>query len=139
MLYFEEQILADFENIFVEFFIVVVETMTINALYLIIGVLLVVILVGVIVLLWWKLGKHHAMAGLTTKPTWHVNSKDITLFECDDNENPAADNISLYSQVNSRNMDKTFNITSPLDFKILHKFTRFSAMFHYGLLYIQPM
>lgn len=82
---------------------VVAKKMTIQALYIVIAILVIIILAGITILLWWRLRKHHAMTNLTSKPNWHINSKDIRLFEYDVNQNntggAAADSLSLYSQV----------------------------------------
>ena len=89
---------------FIHFYLsVLVKKMTIQALYIVIAIFVIIILAGITILLWWRLRKHHAMTNLTSKPNWHINSKDIRLFEYDVNQNntggAAADSLSLYSQV----------------------------------------
>jgi len=66
--------------------------------YIIIGVLLFGILIIIVVFICWRLKGHHKTSKYTSnKASWHVNSKDIVLFEC--NDPGLEDTSSLYLQV----------------------------------------
>jgi len=66
--------------------------------YIIIGVLLFGILIIIVVFICWRLKGHHKTSKYASnKASWHVNSKDIVLFEC--NDPGLEDTSSLYLQV----------------------------------------
>ncbi|KAF6030690.1 hypothetical protein EB796_010989 [Bugula neritina] len=65
--------------------------------YIIIGVLLFGILIIIVVFICWRLKGHHKTSKYASnKASWHVNSKDIVLFEC--NDPGLEDTSSLYLQ-----------------------------------------
>ncbi|XP_067936689.1 receptor-type guanylate cyclase Gyc76C-like [Watersipora subatra] len=72
---------------------------TMSALYVVIGILVLIILVCVAGFIWWVYRKYsrnnHYSGG---KPSWQISSKDIALFECDANQELDGETSSLYLQ-----------------------------------------
>lgn len=71
-----------------------------QVLYVVIGVLLAIILVGLIVFVCWRYRKYRINTRYNRgKPVWQISNKDVVLFEYDENQQISAETASLYSQV----------------------------------------